>query len=162
MKSLLFIAAFVSCSLANAQVLPASLTKQKVHINQQLISNCDWAEFLSFLAKDPSFSKDYIRSVTPTGWHSKLMVKNGDLAVTGVSWSQANEYCKWKSEINTYLYTHSSGTTYSKMLAENRLSETRIICRLPTEAELSVTEGISTTPKKGVGFRCVYTIQRAG
>lgn len=162
MKSILIVAAVVGCSFANAQILPINLTKQEVHINQRLVSNGDWAEFLAFIAKDPSFSKEYIQSVTASGWSSKSMVKNGDSAVTGVSWLQANEYCKWKSEVNTYLYSHSSCTTYSKMVEENQLSKTRITYRLPTGAESSSVTGAFQRPENGIGFRCVYMIKRVG
>lgn len=162
MKSILIIAAVVGCSFANAQILPTSLTKQEVNINQRLVSNKEWAEFLTFISKDPSFSKEYIQSVTPLGWSSKSMIKNGDSAVTGVSWLQANEYCKWKSEVNTYLYSHSSCVTYSKMLEENRLSKTRVTYRLPTGAESDSVAGTSKNSENGIGFRCVYMIEKVG
>ena len=161
MKSLILTCGFLCSSfLLNAQVIP-DLNTKTVHFDQQNVSNQEWNTFMIFIKNDGGFSKKYIASMTPDNWLSgKLGAKSKDLAVTGVSWMQAQEYCKWRSELATYLNTHIEATNCQQMRTDNKLAKTIITYRLPTEVEFSkMMASKSRNSKDNAGFRCVYSVR---
>lgn len=156
---LIFIALFVVCScFANAQIVPGFNTKS-IQMDEKPVTNKEYGAFLQFIKSDKGFSNEYVRLMFPDGWSlNKVNQENQNQAVKGVSWKQAMEYCKWKSEVVTYLQTHKKTTAFSQMKADNQLANTVIVCRLPTEAEY-VKLGPKTV-SGGVGFRCIYDIRK--
>jgi|GEM_PF-4254180 len=161
MKSLILAIGFLCTSpLLNAQVIP-NLNAKTAHFDQQNVSNRDWNNFMKFMQNDGGFSKKFIASMTPDKWSSvSVDEKAQDLAVTGVSWVQAQEYCKWRSELTTYLNTHVKVGRYQQMLVDNKLAKTIITYRLPTRVEFKkMVDGQSKSSKDAGGFRCVYSVR---
>ena len=158
MKSI-FIALFVVCScFANAQVVP-DFNKKSIQMNEKPVTNREYGSFLQFIKSDKSFSNEYVKSMFPDGWSlKKVNSENQNRAVEGVSWKQAMEYCKWKSEVVTYLRTHNKMASFSQMKTDNQLAKTVVICRLPTEAEYVKLS--TKTVSGGAGFRCIYDIRK--
>ena len=162
MKSLILAIGFLCTSpLLNAQVIP-DLNGKTVHFDQQNVSNQDWNAFMKFIKNDGGFSKKYIASVTPDKWSSVSVDEKVQqhLAVTGVSWVQAQEYCKWRSELATYLNTHTEVTNYQQMMSDNKLAKTIFTYRLPTGVEFrKMVASKSKNSDDTGGFRCVYSVR---
>lgn len=150
--------------VVNAQVF-VSKSAPIVRLDQREVSNKDWSAFIQFMKNDPGFSKQYIQSMLPDQWTTtSITPKNEDSKVVGVSWYQAMAYCKWRSVIATYLDGHTKTGTYQQMQADNKLAKTVVTYRLPTEKEWNILAANSTTSTgkstPGIGFRCVYVIQK--
>lgn len=160
MRTLLIALSVFLSSLASAQIVP-NLHISAVQVDKRQVSNQDWNTFLDFMKKDDSFSPADVANMTPKGWSLvNLNVKNRDLHVTGVSWNQATAYCKWRSELLTYLNTHTRAASYEQMSADNKLAKTFITYRLPTGEEYVRLVSAKVEKSKGdIGFRGVYSVK---
>jgi formylglycine-generating enzyme required for sulfatase activity len=160
MRTLLIALSVFLSSLANAQIVP-NLHVSTVQVDKRQVSNQDWNTFLEFMKKDDSFSPADVVNMTPEDWSQvKLSTKNKDQDVKGVSWKQATAYCEWRSELLTYLNTHTRAASYERMVADNKLAKTRITYRLPTGEEYVRLVSAKAEKSKGdVGFRGVYFVK---
>jgi formylglycine-generating enzyme required for sulfatase activity len=161
MRTLLLVLSTLFSPLLNAQTYQNTLSTH-VSIDQRPVSNQEWSTFMEFMKNDPAFSDKDVVTMTPQGWSpEKLSKTNSNLAVTGVSWQQANRYCEWRSELLTYLHTHTQTTNYVKMRDDNRLAKTYITYRLPTGTEYTQLMQQNKTANKEShnGFRAVSLTQ---
>jgi hypothetical protein len=116
------------------------------------VSNKDWSDFLRFLESDATFSAEYVQSMLPDNWEKE----NDDCPVLGVSWLQAQEFCKWRSVLSTYTEANSEKVVFSEMVEKNLLSKKHITYRLPTESEWNAL--VKTRHKvDNAGFICVIS-----
>jgi hypothetical protein len=134
------------------QIFPAFVTTT---ISQNPVSNAEWSEFIRFIESDTGFSKEYVHAMIPDGWQ----MQEDDKPVSGVSWQQAQEFCKWRSVITTYNNSNSEKAIFSQMLERNKSAKELVTFRLPTAAEFN--ELVSRKNINGDdGFICVYSVKR--
>ena len=159
MKSLILVLNLFCCT-AFGQILP--VIKEKPVIDKNPVSNQEWLEFVKFIKNDAAFTQDYVQSMLPDNWTlTNLNTKANSQSVEGVNWHQAGEFCKWRSVVATYQYTHSGKASYSQMLNKNKIANKVLICRLPTENEFNeFAAKTSNTKKQDTGFRCVLETKR--
>jgi hypothetical protein len=126
---------------------------QSVSVSAQEISNKDWAEFLTFIASDVAFSEAYVQSMQPDNWENARPDKK---PVYGVSWTQAQEFCKWRSVFTTYQHCYSAQVEFSEMLEQNRMAKKLVTYRLPTESEFNQIKK-RQNDKSASGLLCVVS-----
>ncbi|OIN60486.1 SUMF1/EgtB/PvdO family nonheme iron enzyme [Arsenicibacter rosenii] len=151
MKTLLLALGLMAGSTAQAQ---------PVRFDQQPVSNKEWAAFLQFARKDPALSKTYT-TLVPDQWEKTTLTRtNAEKPVTGVSWQQAETYCRWRSAVATYRQTHNAVAPYQAMEKANATAKTQVIYRLPTSQEWETLA--SRFNGENIGFRCVQYVKRNG
>ena len=123
---LVYLFAFWGVSDISLEFKPPGTTKLKgvnFYVDKTEITNADWAEYLYYLKKEYGIlSKEY-KSALPDSivW---LSVYSGDInslslnckyknyPIVGISYKQAVQYCKWRSEVVNMKYKKYK-TTYN-------------------------------------------------
>lgn len=109
--------------------------KNEVYIENEPTKNADYKAFLDFINQDVYFSKKFTQSMIPDNWNN---VKSMNNPVIYVSYDQANEFCKWKTETFTYQFMHRQMADYATILKENSKQEKKYKFRLPTSEEWAI------------------------
>jgi len=92
--------------------VPRRVTVSSFYMDETEISNIDWLEYMFFLQRVyPSMPQVHLQSLPDTlVWLEELSYNEPfvqtylrhpaymDYPVVGISWLQANEYCKWRSD----------------------------------------------------------------
>ncbi len=112
------------------------VTVASFYIDETEVANVDWKEFLYFIRRDSSEEKYKMLLPDTTVWYRDLAYNDPYVQyyfqheafhwypVVGVSWHQANEYCKWRTAI-----------VNAKRLERDEEAILYPAYRLPTEAE---------------------------
>lgn len=148
--------------------------KENLYVDKTEISNICWIEYMSWLErKYGESSKEYIEN-TPdyTVWgeqtedYAKIYFKHSyfrDYPVVGISFEQANKYCKWRSErVNEYRYVKENKIEWHPDSTYNEAPQL-LRYRLPTKDEFEKIAEIGTKvskikrfEKKGLGrYNCL-------
>ncbi|MCW3807622.1 SUMF1/EgtB/PvdO family nonheme iron enzyme [Plebeiibacterium marinum] len=161
-----------------------------VYIDKYETTISDYKEFLNFISSDAFFSQDYIQNaqldsslnIIYSGPHRKEELIT---PIVGITTLQANEYCKWRSEMVTFAVNYPDFVpqcrgkkcdippTYTEILEKNKEAKTVIVYRIPTQEELEITKNRIKKRNKSlklltqgpiniienVGLRCVAEIE---
>ncbi|MCY7351891.1 MAG: formylglycine-generating enzyme family protein [Cytophagaceae bacterium] len=145
--------------------LPGIKLNESIYADHREVSKSDWLEFVSFVSKDESFPVNYFKKMLPYGWSQARLPKQGtqNQPVTGISWEQANAYCRWRSVVATFLLKHNKLSTFMDMTLTNQVSKSKIQYRLPTDKEwvalAKKTKASEALPTSKTGFRCVAVVE---
>lgn len=104
----------------------------KGKILSETVTQKDWQIFLEYINNDKYFSKEFRKNMIPDYWN-KIKVKSEKLPVKFVSFDQANEYCKWQSQMFSFRFQNNKKPSYKQIVSSN--SKLAWNCRLPTEKE---------------------------
>ncbi len=119
----------------------------------KVVTQKDWQSYLDFINKDNYFSKEFRSKMIPDNW-ARVIVKSDKSPVEFVSFEQANEYCKWKTEFFNGQFKDKR-YNYQQMVLFNSKNGKKYKFRLPNEKEwqTAVSKKINRSTKfSSVGF----------
>lgn len=119
--------------------IPRTVTVASFYMDETEVANIHWVEYLYFLERD-STQEAYKRALPDTAVWSKELAFNDSYTedylrhpgfryfpVVGISWTQATEYCKWRTKMANKVLAEKYKDSGTTMLTATY--------RLPTEAE---------------------------
>jgi beta-lactamase regulating signal transducer with metallopeptidase domain len=116
----------------NNQLILCGIDIGKGKLLSQTVTQKDWQIFLEYINNDNYFSTEFRKNMIPDYWN-KIKVKSEKLPVKFVSFDQANEYCKWQSQMFSFHFQNNKKPSYKQIISSN--SKLAWNCRLPTEKE---------------------------
>ena len=148
----LLVAFFFGSQERNFTAPPGTIkVGDNLFIDKTINHNVDWAEFMYYRI---NVDKLDIKSLTPDSSASTYFKRSNQTwdtirkydhaPTTGISYEQALEYCRWRSEIVTQAKNELSPTCkscrkmYRKYMKFDPKNEYRIEYRLPTEEEWAI------------------------
>jgi formylglycine-generating enzyme required for sulfatase activity len=127
---------------------------ENIYIEQSLVTQKKWQDFLDFINNDKYFSVDFRKKMIPLNW-DKTIEKSDILPVINVSHEQANEYCKWRTNMINNKIKGKPISDYQLVIDSNKPVGNRFTFRLPTEKEWELANKmklISNETTESVGF----------
>ena len=116
----------------NNQLILCGIDIGKGKLLSETVTQKDWQIFLEYINNDNYFSKEFRKNMIPDYWN-KIKVISEKLPVKFVSFDQANEYCKWQSQMFSFNFQNNKKPSYKQIVSSN--SKLAWNCRLPTEKE---------------------------
>ena len=143
----------LSFKLENESNPPGTIKSNGIYIDKYEITVIDWKEFVQQMKADSNISLEYIAKIMPDTLVNKFYLglhsKNEQLTpIKGITKFQALEFCKWRSEVVTFIWNtpelapdcSRKGCTrplsYTEVLEINDSATTIVTYRLPTNSEL--------------------------
>ena len=122
----------------------------------EVVTQKDWQGFLDFINSDNYFSNTFRKQMIPDNWN-KIKVKSNQIPVTFISADQANEYCKWQSEMIRNSIPESKNPDYQAIITSNTKTKLRFSIRLPTENEWKIASNrkMLNDNTNEIGFCCI-------
>jgi formylglycine-generating enzyme required for sulfatase activity len=135
-----------------------------LYIEKSHVSQKKWQDFLDYINNDKYFSADFRKKMVPSNW-DKTTEKSDILPVTYISHEQANEYCKWRTNMINNKTKGKLTSDYQLVIDSSKPFGKRFTFRLPTgkEWELAAkSKIIANEPKESVGFVTVLECDFGG
>lgn len=194
MKTILIIALIAMATNAMA-INPPGTKKVKIgnetfYVDQNEINIADWLEYVNYTERKFGKNSDEVKTVLPQGVETKESIAKHKLTdpITGISLAQAQEYCKWRSEVvnavndetglGNVQYTIPTEEQYSKLLklfgsyeilsdknkTERIVGLRSSVNELTSEGSVLKNNGSFSKediiPGNNIGFRCVAIVTK--
>jgi hypothetical protein len=143
---------FMLLSNHKSKLIFAGRNIKKGTFLSETVTQKDWKIFLDYINNDDYFSEKFRKDMIPDYW-DKIKVISEKIPVGFVAWNQAEEYCKWQSEMFSFNPQNIDYPNYRQILSSNAKAKLAFKCRLPTEKEWKL---LMKKSSGNSGFRYIF------